>query len=122
MHYDPEDNAGEDEGIFIAEKEFDKRFNNNSLVKKIKMKSSNCVDMFDNESIDFIYIDGNHQYEFVKKDLINYVPKIKEGGIIAGHDYGGNPHTIGTKRAIDEFFENPPLRVYKDTSWLYIKN
>ena len=66
--------------------------------------------------------DGNHQYEFVKKDLINYVPKIKKGGIIAGHDYGGNPHTIGTKRAIDEFFENPPLKVYKDTSWLYIKN
>ena len=119
MHYDPEDNAGEDEGIFIAEKEFDKRFKNNPIVKKVKMKSSKAVNIFKDESIDFIYIDGNHQYEFVKQDLIDYVPKIKKGGIISGHD---RQQWLGVDKALDEYFHKKPLKDYPDTTWIYIKD
>ena len=36
--------------------------------------------------VDFIYIDGNHEYDYVLEDLENYYPLLKEGGIIAGHD------------------------------------
>ena len=42
---------------------------------------------FEDDYFDFIYIDGNHSYEFVIKDLENYYPKLKKGGIIAGDDY-----------------------------------
>ena len=122
MNYDPNDDAGKDEGIYLAEKEFDNRFKNNPIIKKVKMKSSEAIDAFRDESIDFIYIDGNHQYEFIKQDLIDYVPKIKKGGIISGHDYGGASHTIGTKKAIDEFFGRPPKKIYADHSWIYIKD
>jgi len=38
------------------------------------------------EKLDFVYIDGNHNYEFVKKDIENYYPLLKEKGILAGHD------------------------------------
>ena len=38
------------------------------------------------EKLDFVYIDGNHAYEYVKKDIGLYYPKLKKGGVIGGHD------------------------------------
>ena len=38
------------------------------------------------ENVDFIYIDGNHEYEYVKRDMENYYKKLKKNGILAGHD------------------------------------
>lgn len=38
-------------------------------------------------SLDFVYIDANHRLEFVVADLAAWVPKVRRGGIIAGHDY-----------------------------------
>lgn len=38
-------------------------------------------------SVDFIYVDGDHRYEGVMADLESWVPKVKPGGIVAGHDY-----------------------------------
>jgi cephalosporin hydroxylase len=43
---------------------------------------------FADEYFDWIYIDGNHQYEFVLLDLESYYPKVKAGGSIVGDDYG----------------------------------
>lgn len=39
------------------------------------------------ESLDIVYLDAAHYYEAVIKDLYAYYPKVKPGGIIAGHDY-----------------------------------
>jgi len=47
-----------------------------------------AVDIPD-ESLDFVYIDGDHTFDFVMRDLINWAPKVKMGGVIAGHDYYG---------------------------------
>jgi len=49
-------------------------------------KSEDVVSIIPND-LDFVYIDGNHSYEFVKKDIELYVPKVKSGGLIAGHDF-----------------------------------
>jgi hypothetical protein len=54
------------------------------------------------EQLDFVYIDGNHQYEYVKKDIALYYPLVKQGGILGGHDYPTYP---GVARAVDEFVE-----------------
>lgn len=54
----------------------------------IKMKSEEAADLFEDESVDFIFIDGDHSVKGVMTDLIKYVPKVKKGGIIAGHDIG----------------------------------
>ncbi len=56
----------------------------------IKEKSSEAVDKIPYE-LDFVYIDGNHDYEYVKKDIELYYPKIKQGGIIGGDnlEYSG---------------------------------
>jgi hypothetical protein len=38
-------------------------------------------------SLDFVYIDGNHVYDAVIEDLLRWAPKVRAGGIVAGHDY-----------------------------------
>lgn len=105
--------------IILAEKEFDERFKNNNIIIKIKQKSSDVFNQFEDESIDFIYIDGCHQYDFVKNDLNNYFSKIKKGGIISGHDYCDGWY--GVKKAVNEFFKKVPLKIYLDHSWIYYK-
>ena len=52
----------------------------------VKKKSEDAVNDIPN-NIDFIYIDGNHAYNYVKKDIELYYQKIKQGGIISGHDF-----------------------------------
>ena len=52
-------------------------------------------------NLDFVYLDGDHSYPTVRKEIELYFPKIKQGGILGGHDYMSCP---GTKRAVDEFF------------------
>lgn len=42
---------------------------------------------FADESLDFVYIDGDHAFDYVMLDLIAWYPKLRKGGIMAGHDY-----------------------------------
>jgi Methyltransferase domain len=63
---------------------------------------------FPDNYFDWIYIDGNHQYEFVKQDLELYFPKVKSGGLVAGDDYGRHARVWfkdGVTRAVDESIE-----------------
>lgn len=53
----------------------------------IRADSVNGSKMFLDESLDFVYIDANHKYEYVKQDISLWFPKVRKGGIIAGHDY-----------------------------------
>ncbi len=55
------------------------------------------------DGIDFVYIDANHSYGGVYRDLCLWSGKVREGGIIGGHDYG-HADFPGVKQAIDEFF------------------
>lgn len=45
------------------------------------------VNVFQDDSLDFVYIDGNHAYDWVKQDMELWWPKLKQGGLFAGHDY-----------------------------------
>ena len=69
---------------------------------------------------DFVYIDGNHEYEYVIKDLSNYYPLVKAGGILAGHDYTGS--WPGVVKAVNEFAQVHGLQLNTDLwgDW-YIK-
>ncbi len=61
---------------------------------------------FKDESIDFLFLDANHTYEFVKKDIAAYLPKMKKGAIMAGHDYGTDAYRPypGVQQAVIEAF------------------
>ena len=51
-----------------------------------QMTSDEAASLYKDESIDFLLIDGDHSYEAVKNDILNYLPKMKKGGVIVGDD------------------------------------
>lgn len=53
----------------------------------VRKKSILAANDFENQSLDFVYIDANHKYSFVKADIEAWFPKVRTGGIISGHDY-----------------------------------
>ena len=53
----------------------------------MRMDSSSASELFTDETLDFVYIDANHTYDYVKEDIKNWYPKVKSGGLIMGHDY-----------------------------------
>lgn len=68
-------------------------------------------------SIDFVFIDGAHDYESVKQDISDWVPKIRKGGIVSGHDYyESKSGKLGVKRAVDEYVQEHDL-VLGTTEW-----
>jgi predicted O-methyltransferase YrrM len=91
------------------------RFFNN--VKLFKDYSHNISNIFADKSVDLVYIDGDHSYEAVSKDIELYLPKIKQGGIMAGHDYSKS--WPGVIKAVDERLGSPDA-IFKDTSWMVL--
>jgi predicted O-methyltransferase YrrM len=95
------------------------RFNS---VKLYEGMSYDLVDKFEDNKFDFIYIDGEHTYEAVKRDIQLYLPKLRKGGIIAGHDYSVGSDDLpwpGVNRAVNEELGKPD-RTFWDTSWMKI--
>lgn len=100
--------------VYEAFKERTKFFNN---IVHIKKTSDDAVE--DIDKVDFVYIDGNHEYEQVKKDILNYLPKIKKGAFIGGHDFVVTQPAawIGVKKAVLELLGMPDM-LFKEGSWL----
>jgi hypothetical protein len=55
--------------------------------KIIKGFSQDIVKEFKNESLDWVYIDGNHEFQNVTNDIAEWSKKVKKGGIVSGHDF-----------------------------------
>lgn len=65
--------------------------------------SYEAVKKIEDGSLDFIFIDAQHDYESVKRDIELFFPKVREGGLFAGHDYAS--HWCGVVQAVHEAFE-----------------
>ena len=63
----------------------------------------------ENESFDFVFIDANHNYADVKNDIELWLPKVRPGGLISGHDYGGRYR--GVARAVHNMLGKDDLIV-----------
>jgi predicted O-methyltransferase YrrM len=81
-----------------------------------RMSSEQGSTLFQDNSVDFIFIDAMHTYEAVSDDLNKWFPKLKSGKMIAGHDYDWE----GVKKAVDEFFGVDNIYIH-NTSWIYYK-
>jgi hypothetical protein len=89
----------------------------NRKFQHVKALSCEASLQFDNESCDVVFIDMEHTYEAVKNDIELWLPKVKSGGYLAGHDYHPNWH--GVIQAVDEKFENNIT--VDNTCWIYRK-
>ncbi len=70
----------------------------------VRDTSISASTIFLDESVDFVYLDANHEEHFVLEDLMAWYKKVKPGGIIAGHDYTGR-HGDGVSKAVKLFCE-----------------
>ena len=78
-------------------------------IEYIRKKSEDAVnDVPDN--LDFVYIDGNHKYEYVKKDIELYYPKVKRGGVLGGDNF--ESAYPGVARAVLEFTDKLGLEIH----------
>jgi hypothetical protein len=68
--------------------------------------------LFEDESCDFVFLDDRHEYEFLRDGILAWLPKIKAGGILAGHDI--NDHFPGVQRAVRELLPNAEIRLNED--------
>ena len=87
-------------------------------VKWLKASSTGCVDRL--PELDFVYIDGAHDYESVREDIRTIWPKMKQGAIVGGHDF--RAHDPGVIRAVSEFACANGLELYAQSpDWWFVK-
>jgi len=86
----------------------------NGIITPIKSTSLEAAKLVPDSSLDFCFIDASHDYDNVIADIKAWFPKVKLGGVIAGHDY---PEWEGVKKAVDEFFGNNIFSIYD--CWIY---
>lgn len=80
------------------------KYNNQAYI--IKDLSINASKQFHNNYFDFVFIDAGHEYVDVKTDNTVWLPKVKKGGWLCGHDY---PNAPGVVQAVDEMFPNAEI-------------
>jgi predicted O-methyltransferase YrrM len=107
-HFKGTSKEGDAWSVFLADeqdikKEFIENVGHYPNLRLHEMSSTDAVGFFEDESLDMVFIDGDHTYKGVMDDINNYLPKVKKGGIICGHDYvKGFPEVI---QAVNEKFK-----------------
>jgi len=90
-----------------------------------RMLSMESAKEVEDGSLDFVYIDANHQFDGVMSDIIFWSKKVRPGGIVAGHDYHTNVH-YGVVPAVDAYARAHGINEYyvtreKKPTWFWVK-
>ena len=86
------------------------------IINPIQSFSSDACKNYTDKSLDFIFLDASHSYESVKEDINNWLPKVKNGGVFAGHDW--NPGSWpGVVQAVKDSFNEDQIKIING-SWL----
>jgi hypothetical protein len=85
------------------------------FITPIRKPSVEAAGQFQDESVDAVFIDGDHSYEGVKQDIAAWIGKVKSGGVICGHDY----LLPSVKQAVDEYFgDSVQFRNAMENCWI----
>jgi predicted O-methyltransferase YrrM len=87
-------------------------------VEVLQGLSDESATRFKDASVDLVFIDADHSAEWVERDLRAWRPKVRPGGILAGHDYGSRRYP-DVKPVVDRFFRDHPhpVRVEANKVW-----
>jgi predicted O-methyltransferase YrrM len=114
--YDSSDGASNAEMLDRARTELEIRMAVYPNIEHINATSIEAAQQFEDGSLDFVYLDGDHRYHGIKADIQAWLPKIAKGGYIGGHDH--EPRFMGVVRAVAECFTHKLPRFFEDHSWL----
>lgn len=87
------------------------------FINPIRMASLDASKLYEDRSLDFVFIDAAHDYTNVYRDILSWYPKVKVGGIISGHDYTTYD---GVKCAVDDYFKGKKISL-KNSYWVHVK-
>jgi len=93
----------------------------------IKKASMEAVKYFAPNSVDFVWIDGNHAFDWVMEDIIYWSRIVRPGGIVAGHDYGTKYPYWGVIQAVNAYVDYNKIDPWfifntdKSPGWFWIK-
>lgn len=90
---------------------------NTELIRQSSVEAAKDVA---DDSLDFVFIDADHNYKSVRNDILAWVPKVKSGGIVSGHDYYVFPYSRnrGVIDAVDEYVSKHNIKLHL-TEWDY---
>lgn len=89
------------------------------MVRFIRSDSADAAQHVEDASVFAVYIDASHTYEGVLADVRAWLPKVRSGGRLCGHDYGA-PGVDGVKLAVDQLLGTDNIKVNHST-WMYRK-
>jgi hypothetical protein len=91
------------------------------IVTPVKMSSVKAAKQYADKSLFFVFIDGSHLYKAVKADILAWLPKVKPGGFIGGHDIDQDEEFNGVRRAVDKFIGPENIKIYNEgwASWIH---
>ena len=90
-----------------------------NFMKKItvlEMKSEEAAPLVEDDSVDMVFIDGDHRYEAVVLDIKLWLPKVRNGGVMSGHDIDNLPRFPGVRPAVEEAFDDA-FQIGDDWTW-----
>jgi len=87
-----------------------------SAVRIVRAASVDAAKLFSRGYFDFVFLDGNHTFEAVDADIKAWLPLVKPGGILAGHDY--NKRHWGLKKAVCQNFGVDGFETLRGSIWL----
>ena len=114
--YDPNDVASHQcpmEDVFNA---FTERTKIKGNINFSRGKSLDALEFVADGSLDLVYVDGDHRYEGALADIKGWLPKIRKGGCMTGHDFSFPT----VRQALSEAFKGDYLALFQGDSWGYI--
>jgi hypothetical protein len=114
------DSCHNQQGLDIQYNKFKDSVADKPFVKIHRGYSFDVVKDFPDDYFDLIFIDADHTYPGISRDLVDWWPKVKKGGVFCGHDYthrsvrarNGHKITFGVVEAVDEFVKKNNLNLF----------
>lgn len=106
---------------------YDKLFNdvlknasNYLNVEILRMSSKKASEHFLDEGLDIVFIDARHDFESVSNDIKFWMPKVRKGGCLCGHNY--EIAFYGVIEAVNQLIGYDNIEINSDSTWFYFKN
>jgi predicted O-methyltransferase YrrM len=98
------------------------KFDDRSEIIKSRSDNISVLNRFEENSLDFIFVDGDHSFDATLKDIVNWYPKLRSGGIFSGHDYNLTDVREAVKTYMMYHNVRVPIQQTLNNVWFWYKS